>query len=83
MRILVVDDNRDAANMLAVLLREEGYDVDVICTAHDALSAARTRPPRVVPLDIGMPVMDGFELAAALRNEECCRGCVLIAIRLQ
>jgi CheY-like chemotaxis protein len=67
--VLVVDDNADAAESLAVLLRLEGHEV---CTAHDgaaALEAARGFRPEVVVLDIGLPRMDGYQVARRLRAE--------------
>jgi PAS domain S-box-containing protein len=67
LRVLVVDDNVDAAEMLARMLRRRGYAVE---TAHDgpeALAAAPRFAPDVALVDIGLPVMDGYELAGALR----------------
>jgi CheY-like chemotaxis protein len=68
-RFLVVDDNVDAATALAELLRLLGHPVEV---AHDglrALAAARRFQPEVALVDIGLPVMDGFELAGRLREQ--------------
>jgi signal transduction histidine kinase/ActR/RegA family two-component response regulator len=68
LRVLVVDDNVDAAQSLAVLLNLWGHEV---CTAHDgttALQAAQTWRPEVVLLDIGLPGMDGHEVARRLRD---------------
>jgi signal transduction histidine kinase len=68
-RILVVDDSRDAAESLAILLRLTGHDVR---TAHDgpeALEAARSFEPEVVLLDIGLPGMSGYEVARRLREQ--------------
>ncbi len=68
-RVLVVDDNADAAESLAALLRMAGHEVAV---AHDPLTALRVAPafrPAVAILDIGLPVMDGYELATRLRTE--------------
>ena len=65
--VLVVDDNRDAAMMIATLLRNAGHDVRV---AHDptlALATAITFRPQVAILDIGLPIMDGYALARELR----------------
>jgi CheY-like chemotaxis protein len=67
-RILIVDDNEDGAAMLAEVLTEKGYETRV---AHDAPSALRVAAefyPAVAFLDLGLPVMDGFELAAHLRE---------------
>ncbi|WP_437484328.1 PAS domain S-box protein [Sorangium sp. So ce1014] len=68
-RILVVDDNRDHALALALLLEQAGH---VTALAHDgpeALAAARSFAPEVVLLDIGLPKMDGYEVARRMRGE--------------
>ena len=68
-RVLVVDDNLDSADTMAELVRIWGHDVR---TAHDgltALEAARSFNPQVVLLDVGLPGMDGYELARRLRAE--------------
>jgi CheY-like chemotaxis protein len=68
-RVIVVDDNRDAAELVGEILTAMGHEVSV---AHDALQAlsliARVRPT-VMVLDIGLPVMDGYELASRIREE--------------
>ena len=66
-RVLVVDDNADAAEMLAALLALDGHDVRTASTGPDALEVARDFSPQVAFLDIGLPGMDGYELAAGLR----------------
>jgi CheY-like chemotaxis protein len=66
-RILVVDDNRDAAEMLGRLLELLGEDVSVVFSGADALEALATFPATVVVLDIGMPGMDGFETGRQIR----------------
>jgi CheY-like chemotaxis protein len=79
-RILVVDDNQDGADMLAEILAGKGYDTRV---AHDAPSALRVAAdfvPQVALLDIGLPVMDGYELAGHLRNLPGLSGLQLIAL---
>jgi CheY-like chemotaxis protein len=68
-RVLVVDDNRDAAQLLGETLRDVGYDVTIAFDPAEALTAARHAPPEVAILDIGLPVMDGVELAERLRQE--------------
>jgi len=68
LRVLVVDDNADAADSLALLLRLHGHDVRV---AHDGLGALALAPafrPELIFLDIGMPGMDGYEAARRLRR---------------
>jgi PAS domain S-box-containing protein len=77
-RILIVDDNADAAELLGMLLRANGHSV---LLAHDPLEALRVAEafqPQVALLDIGLPVMDGYELAAQLRKTAA--ACRLIAL---
>lgn len=69
LRILIVDDNVDAADSLAMLLNLGGHDV---CLAHDgttALATAREQRPDVILLDIGLPGLNGYEVAAELRKD--------------
>jgi CheY-like chemotaxis protein len=68
-KVLVVDDNRDLAESLAMVLRLWGHDVVVAYDGPSALAAARARPPDVVFLDIGLPQLDGFEVAQRLRAD--------------
>jgi CheY-like chemotaxis protein len=63
----VVDDNEDAANSLAMMLRLEGQDVLTAYSARGAFSAADQFKPELVLLDIGLPQMDGYEVARRLR----------------
>ena len=67
--VLVVDDNRDAADTLAVFLELEGHEVSVAYGAEQALSIGASKPPDVAILDIGMPGMNGYELARRIRQE--------------
>jgi signal transduction histidine kinase/CheY-like chemotaxis protein len=68
-RVLVVDDNRDAVESLSLLLRLEGCETEVAYAGAEALSKARGFRPDVVLLDIGLPVMNGYEVCRALRRE--------------
>ena len=68
-RVLVVDDNADAADTLADVLRKVGYDVAVAHDAPQALDIAAKFRPAIALLDIGLPVMDGYELARHLREQ--------------
>src|SRR5262249_19256454 len=68
-RVLVVDDNRDAATSLAILLELEGHEVYLAHDGPAALAAARNHRPEVILLDIGLPGMDGYEVARRLREE--------------
>lgn len=68
-KILVVDDNADAAYALGLLLGLEGYEVE---TAHDgeaAVDAVRRAPPDVVLMDLGMPRLDGYAAARLIRAD--------------
>jgi PAS domain S-box-containing protein len=80
LRIMLVDDNVDAAGMLAMLLEVQGYLVHVEHEPHAALAAATAAPPDVCILDIGLPDMDGNELARRLRARPGTRGAKLIAV---
>ncbi len=79
-RILVVDDNADAAFTLAELLTEKGYDTRVAHDAPAALRVAAQHAPNLAVLDIGLPVMDGYELAVHLRGLPGLAGIRLIAL---
>jgi CheY-like chemotaxis protein len=68
-RILVVDDNIDAAQSLGMLLRQMGHDVQVAHDGHAALEAARMNNPQVVLLDLGMPGVDGYRVVERLRQD--------------
>jgi CheY-like chemotaxis protein/two-component sensor histidine kinase len=79
-RILVVDDNRLAAQSLATLLQMTGNET---CTAHDgvaAVEAAATFHPEVVLLDIGLPKLNGYEAARKIREQSGGKSMVLIAV---
>ncbi len=66
-RVLVVDDERDNADMLGDLLRERGHEVRIAHDGPAALEATESFEPEVVLLDLGLPDMDGYEVAAKLR----------------
>ena len=79
-RVLVVDDNRDAAESLGMLLTMLGATVHVSYSGADALKALATHKPSVVLLDIGMPEMDGYEVARRIRELPDFREVTLIAL---
>jgi CheY-like chemotaxis protein len=79
-RVLVVDDVPDAADSLALLLELWGYDAEVCYAGDAALQAARTCQPQVLLLDIGLPGMDGFQVAKRCRAEPAMQQSVVIAI---
>jgi len=66
-RILVVDDNEDAANSLASILELEGHRIDVVYTGSDALERAQAIAPEVILLDVGLPDISGYDVARRLR----------------
>ena len=66
-RILVVDDNQDAANSLAAMLELEGHSIDIAYTAQHALERAEATRPEVILLDVGLPDMSGYDVAIRLR----------------
>jgi CheY-like chemotaxis protein len=80
LRVLVVDDNRDAAHMIADALDTVGH---MTRTAHDgptALLSASSFSPDVALLDLGLPVMDGYELAERLRSVKGLQALILVAV---
>jgi signal transduction histidine kinase/ActR/RegA family two-component response regulator len=79
-RVLVVDDNPDAANLMATLLRTKGWEAQTALDGPGALQAAISFRPGLVLLDIGLPRMNGYEVAQRIRQEEALRGIVLIAV---
>ena len=80
LRILVVEDNRDAAHMLAQFLRLSGYAVTVAYSSGEGLEAARKTLPDIVLCDIGLPDGDGYIFAQALRDNPQTAGAQLIAV---
>ena len=79
-RVLVVDDNRDACDSLALLLRLSGHSTHVAYSGAQALALAADCAPYLVFLDIGMPGMDGYAVAKALRGDPRTRHAVLVAL---
>jgi PAS domain S-box-containing protein len=79
-RVLVVDDNDDAADILAETLRRSGHDAVAVYDGPAALDSAQGRPPDVVLLDLGLPGMDGYEIARRMRAEPHLSDIVLIAL---
>lgn len=70
LRILVVDDNPDSADMLAMSLRMMGHDVRALYDPLQVLSSALELHPDIAFLDVGMPVLNGYALAAQLRDQQ-------------
>ncbi|GAA4358817.1 hypothetical protein GCM10023165_54200 [Variovorax defluvii] len=80
LRVLVVDDNHDAAAGLATVLELEGHSVRTAADGKAALAALAAHRPEVVLLDIGLPVIDGYEVARRMRKTPEGRGLLLIAL---
>ena len=80
LRVLLVDDNRHVAEFLAVLLRSDGHDVCVAADGVAALAVVRTHRPEVILLDIGLPGMNGYEVARRLRAWEEAKHIFLAAL---
>jgi len=79
-RILVVDDNADARAAMELLLLDEGHEVRGAGDGPEALKEARRFRPEIVFLDIGLPGMDGYDVARALRAEPACAGALIVAV---
>lgn len=79
-RLLVVDDNKDAAESMSMLLEMWGHDVVYAYDGPSALETAEQWQPEAVFLDIGLPGMDGYQVAEKLRELPNAKGAVLIAI---
>lgn len=79
-RVLIVDDNRDAAEMVATMFDIMGYSTQQAYDGRSALTAAAWFRPDVVILDIGMPDMSGLAVAKILRQQEATRDCLIVAL---
>ncbi|GAB3559864.1 CheR family methyltransferase [Spirosoma fluminis] len=79
-RILVVDDNQDAADSFAMLLELSGYTVAVGYSGEQAITAAGQGQPEIILLDIGMPGLNGYETARLIRQQDWGRSLILIAL---
>lgn len=80
LRVLVIDDNQDAADTLAELLALSDHDVEVAYSGPAGLAAAQRFQPEVVLCDLGLPGMDGFAVATTLRATPETRSAHLIAV---
>jgi CheY-like chemotaxis protein len=79
-RVLVADDNHDAAESLAMMLSLLGADTQAVFDGQQALEAASTFRPQLAILDLGMPQLGGLEVARLIRAEEWGQGMVLAAL---
>lgn len=80
LRILLVDDNRDAADSMAVILRFWGHEVNILYSGANVLAQARAIHPDLMILDIGLPGLDGLTLARQVRQDAQLRETPLIAL---
>jgi CheY-like chemotaxis protein len=79
-RILVVDDSQDSADSLALLFTLMGHEVFTALSGTTALQAVKERRPEIVLLDVGMPDIDGYEVARRVRADDELRGIRLVAL---
>ncbi len=77
---LVIDDNRDAAEMLAALLQAHGHEASIAFDGGEGVRVAAREQPDVILLDIGLPDIDGYQVARRLRSDPTLRGVVLVAV---
>ena len=80
LRVLVVEDNPDSAESLALLLRRYGHKVSIALDGPRAIELARASPPDVVLLDLGLPGMDGCQVAKRLNEQATPKPSFLIAV---
>jgi CheY-like chemotaxis protein len=80
MKIMVTDDNRDAADTLAMMLRLKGYEVKACYLGSEAIALAEVFLPDVAILDIGMPEMDGYQTCRILRKQPWGRNIAIFAL---
>ena len=78
--ILIADDNQDLAISLSILLKTVGFEVDTVHNGGDAVSRAGSRKPDILLLDIGLPVLNGFQVARHFRSVETLKDVLIIAI---
>jgi len=79
-RVLIADDNRDAAELMQALLEHRGHDVRVTFDGASALRASEAFRPEFVFLDIGLPDMNGFEVARRMRQLPGCATIPIVAV---
>jgi CheY-like chemotaxis protein len=79
-RVLVVEDNPDGARVMALLLRRSGYDAPIALDGPAALRQVEESPPDVVLLDIGLPGMDGWQVARRIRELHLAREPYFVAV---
>jgi len=78
-RVLVVDDNADSAEALALLLTLKGHRVEIAYDGEEALATAERFQPEAILLDLGMPKLDGFEVCRRIRQRLWGKGVLMVA----
>lgn len=68
MKLLIVEDDADTADMLNVFFQTQGYDTEVVAWGEEAVKASRQNPPDAIVLDVRLPDIDGFEVCRRLRD---------------
>ncbi|MGQ0697703.1 MAG: PAS domain-containing hybrid sensor histidine kinase/response regulator [Panacagrimonas sp.] len=79
-RVLLVEDNLDAAEAVSTLLESVGHTVHTLHDGRDAIATALVINPDVVLLDLGLPGLDGYAVAQSLRRQDACAHCLIVAI---
>jgi CheY-like chemotaxis protein len=79
-RVLVVDENRDAADSLALILGQMGHEVRVSYDSREAIEVARSLGPDIVFLDLVMPGIDGYEVARQMRSDPQLQHALIVAV---
>jgi CheY-like chemotaxis protein len=79
-RILVTDDNRDAARSLALLLKYDGHEVEMAYDGRQAIAKAEDWRPDVMLLDLGMPEMNGYDVCRSIRQTQWGKGIRIVAL---
>lgn len=80
MRVLVVEDQAESAASLAQLLRLAGHDVEIACDGPAAVESVHTNSPDVVLLDLGLPKMNGWEVASQIRQQSLFKTPLMVAV---
>ncbi len=78
--ILIADDNQDLAISLSILLKLVGFDVQAVHDGRDAVTVAKNRKPDVLLLDIGLPGLNGYQVARQFRSDDRLKDTIIIAI---
>jgi CheY-like chemotaxis protein len=80
LNVLLIEDNRDFAELLCSMLRQIGHDADVACSGPEGLQKAKAVRPDIIFCDIGLPDMNGYEVAELIRSDDSIKGAYLIAL---